>query len=210
MSLRRPSPVHVILVVVLLSTSGCSWLRNTMGVADEPDPAPVEAEATAAPADSTRIDEDVDFPEIDLPDVELPETEAAAPEATEPEPKDAVPAEVAPPVSEEIVPAPDDAMAEAESDSQRVVDPDPPLRVHIGDEERDELLAAIEADLDLARETSAQQPDLESLETEQRQRWETLAHYVQRTAAFLEADDLHSARDLALKARLLALELKPR
>lgn len=206
--LRWP-PVSVVLVALLLSTtSGCAWLREATGIGEEADPPPVdeiEIDREPAPADSARAtdDEVVVDPVPVFPEPTLPDRTVDAPE-------ESVETEQAPVIEDPVVPEPDEAMAESVPDSQHVVDPDPPLRVRISDSERDELLGAIEADLELARETSASQPDLESLETADRQRWETLAHYVQRTVAFLEADDLRSARDLALKARLLALELRPR
>jgi len=207
--LRRRLSLHVLLVAVLLSTTaGCSWLRGATGIGDEAEPPPprIEPETEAAPTDSTGTADEL---EIDTPDPVAPEV-VVPPEDTEVPPVEEPQTDAAPTPEVEIVPVPEDATVESVPDSQHVVDPDPPLRVQISDSERDELLAAIEADLDLARETSALQPDLESLETAERQRWETLAHYVDRTVTFLEADDLRSARDLALKARLLALELRPR
>lgn len=84
---------------------------------------------------------------------------------------------------------------------------EPPLRVKISDEERTELLARAEGDLRTARTVSARKPSLTDLAPEERQKWESLDHYIQLAESFLEEGDARSAADLALKARLLAAEL---
>lgn len=92
------------------------------------------------------------------------------------------------------------------ADSVQVEDP-PTLRVLISDEERSRLVAQATSDLQTARSIASDRPESATLSAEDRQRWESLDHYIELAESFLEDGDVRAASDLALKARLLAADL---
>lgn len=83
------------------------------------------------------------------------------------------------------------------------------IRVQISEEEQEELKKQIDGDLEIARTVIAGRPEAATLAEDQRQRWDTLQHYIDQTSAALQEGELRAASELALKARLLAEELRP-
>lgn len=82
-----------------------------------------------------------------------------------------------------------------------------PLQVQLEDGERAELEAQLATDLELAEAVAATRPASSGLSEEERERWETLAQYIELARASQSGGDLRAAADLAQKARLLAERL---